>query len=106
MSSPYYNILLIYYGSCFEKRQSPICTVYSVTLVLACSVAPVGRLLDAKHWHCVYSSLFRLATGGMGSPHLGREAGRGKTSWMPRGHAMKALLYNKTRSERLKKAAI
>jgi len=68
-------------------------------------VALVGRILAAKHWHFVYNPLFRLATGGMESPHLGKEAGWGKTSWAHRGRAMKKLLYNKTRPERLKKAA-
>ena len=52
------------------KRQSPICTGYSVTLVLACSATPVGRIPDTKHWHCFYGALFRLATSGVGLPHL------------------------------------
>jgi len=31
------------------ERQSPICTDYSVTLVLACSATLVGWISDAKH---------------------------------------------------------
>ena len=52
-------------GVCIGKRQSPICTGYSVTLVLACSATPVGRIPDIKHWHCFYNPLC-----GMGSPPL------------------------------------
>jgi len=65
------------------KRQSPICTDYSVTLVLACSATPVGRIPDIKHWHCFYGVLFRLATSGMGLPHLSSSTivGR-KTRWI------------------------
>ena len=57
-------------GVCIGKRQSPICTGYSVTLVLACSATPVGRILDTKHWHCFYNPLFRPAISGIRSPPL------------------------------------
>jgi len=49
-------------GVCIGKRQSPICTGYSVTLVLACSATPVGRIPDIKHWHCFYNPLFQPAS--------------------------------------------
>jgi len=66
---------IINIDSCVGKCQSPICTDYSVTLVLACSVAPVDRIPDAKHRHRVYSPLFRLAISGVRSLYSETAAG-------------------------------
>jgi hypothetical protein len=34
-----------------QKRQSPICTNYPITLVLACSAKLISRRHDIKRWH-------------------------------------------------------
>jgi hypothetical protein len=67
---------------CFGECQSPIRTGYSVTLVLACSLALAGRIPGAKHWDCAHSPLFRLATNSMESPHFWEEDWN---EWQPEG---------------------
>jgi hypothetical protein len=67
---------------CVGKRQSPICTGYSVTLVLACSATLVGRLSDTEHWHSFYNPLFQLVTKGAELPYLSCQAILGhETKW-------------------------